>query len=194
MCQLCQAPLHRAVFVGLSLALLASCASPSESGSTVETTEPPSSAADASAPEVPVELHCLEVVTLAGEEQPQYRRLTWYADRRALKVEFSSDPEFQSGNGAKVTAFASDGRLIRTIHLGGPDPQEDYFYDAGNNRIDYRYSYPTSPSLDVASNEEPRLAILNKNEYDAQGRLAATIMAEYGLDSEGFAAISQSVH
>ena len=194
MCQLRHpaASLHRCRAFVIALALLAGCASDVESGSPGEaadantTIAPPiaagTSAEDAGRDHVD-ELSCIEVVTHAHQDKVEYRRLTWYADRRTLKEESANDAAFQTASGAKLKLFATDGRVLRSIGLGSESlqrTQEDFFYDASDNRIDYHFSYPNSPSLDVLSDDEPWIAIRNSNQYDPQGRLTATTTEAYG--------------
>jgi hypothetical protein len=69
-------------------------------------------------------------------------------------------------------------------YLGVEQPfQHDYTYDEHDNRTDFRLTYPGAPTLDAPSAASVWIGTSYANEYDASGRLVASVASTYGASS-----------
>lgn len=118
-----------------------------------------------------VEVHTTTIATSTT-------RKTWDAATRILTATPSSGGE--TGNTAK-RRYRADGQLLALIEVEQTF-QYDYVYDEHGNSIDVYMSYPTPPDVTMPSSAPASWGTTYTNEYDAQGRLLASVTAQYGAN------------
>ena len=130
--------------------------------------------------------------TTASTSRIIYTRKAWDASSRILTSESSSAADFSNLSTLKWR-YADEGRVIAYIGVEQPF-QHDYRYDEHKNVVDFRLSYPAAPDLMTPSTASTWIGTSYQNEYDTQGRLAASTVGDYGAGASAGAPSRKVFH